>query len=130
DGAGFDHGVEHDVAAIDGALRVTERAQVIGTLNQPGEQGAFIERQLAHILAEVNLSGFTKAVDIERAPMAKRHLVGIHLKYLLLVKAMLKLEGDDHLQKFSLELLLRGKKEELGELHGDGGSAFGEVAVG
>ena len=47
DGAGLDHGVEHQVAALDGALRMAEGREVVGTLDHAGQQGALGQIELA-----------------------------------------------------------------------------------
>ena len=94
DGVGFDHGVEHDVTALGGALRVAVRVEAAGALDHAGEQGALGEIELAEVFAEVGLGGLTEAVDGVGAALAEVDLVGVHLEDLLLVEARFELEGD------------------------------------
>ena len=97
DGAGLDHGVEDDVAALHGALGVAVGIEVAGALDHAGEQGALGEIELAEVFAEVGLGGFAEAVDGEAAALAEVDLVGVHLEDLLLVEAGFELEADDDL---------------------------------
>jgi hypothetical protein len=86
DGAGLHHRVEHQVAALDGAVGMAEGIEVAGALNDAGEHGALGQIELAHILAEVGLRGLAEAVDGKAAALAEVDLVGVHLEDLLLVK--------------------------------------------
>ena len=119
DGAGLDHGIEHQVAALDGAVGMAIGIEVAGALNDAGEESALGQVELAHVLAEVGLRGFAKAIDGEAAALPHGNLVGVHLEDLLLVEAMLKLEGDDDLDDLALDALLGGEKEAARELHGE-----------
>ena len=103
DGAGFDHGVEDEVAAFDGALGMAEGIEVVGALDDAGEEGALGQVELANIFAEVGLGGFAEAVDGEAAALAEVDLVGIHLEDLLLGEAVFELEGDDDLDELALD---------------------------
>ena len=119
DGAGFDHGVEDEVAALDGALGMAEGIEPAGALDHAGKQGALGEIELAHILAEVGLDGLAEAVDGEAAALPEVDLVGIHLEDLLLGEAMLELKGDDDLDELALEAALRSEEEAARQLHGE-----------
>ena len=90
DGAGFDHGVEDEVAALDGAVGMAVGREVVGPLDHAGEQRAFGEIELAKIFAEVGLRGFAESVDGEAAALPEVDLVGVHLEDLLLVEAVLR----------------------------------------
>ena len=56
DGAGFHHRVQHQVAALNGAVRMAVRREVVGPLDHAGQQRAFGEIKLAHVFAEVGLA--------------------------------------------------------------------------
>ena len=71
DGAGLDHRVQHQVAPLDGALGMTEGIQAAGALDEPGEQSALGQVELAHILAEVGLRRLAEAVDGKAAAAAR-----------------------------------------------------------
>src|SRR5450432_2806328 len=63
DGAGLNHGIEDEVAPIDGALRMAEGVEVVGVLNDAGEHGRLREIELVNVFAEVGLGGFSESVD-------------------------------------------------------------------
>ncbi len=90
DGAGLDHGVEDEVAALDGAVGMAVGVEVVGALDDAGEQGALGEVELAEVFAEEGLGGFAEAVDGEGAALAEVDLVGVHLEDLLLGEARLR----------------------------------------
>jgi hypothetical protein len=71
DGAGLDHRIEHQVAALDGAVGMAEGIEVVGPLNDAGQQRALGQVELAHILAEVGLRGLAESVDGEAAALAR-----------------------------------------------------------
>ena len=124
DGAGFDHGIEHEIAAFDGAVGVAEGSEVVGPLDHAGEHGAFGEIELLNVFAEVGLGGFAEAVDGEAAALAEVDLVGVHLEDLLLGEAVFELEGDDDLDELALDALLRREEESARQLHGERGAAL------
>ncbi len=119
DGAGFDHGVEDDVAALHGALRMAVGIQSSGRLNGAGEQGTLCEVELTEVFAEEGLGGLAEAVDGVAAALAEVDLIGVHLEDLFLVEAMLELEGDHDLAEFASDLLFRREEESAGELLGE-----------
>ncbi len=127
DGAGLDHGVEDEVAALHGALGVLVGREVVGALNHAGQQGGFGEIQLAEIFTEVGLGGFAEAVDGEAAALAEVDLVGVHLEDLLLVEAGFELEADDDLAELAGDALLWREEEAAGQLLGECGSAAGHM---
>ena len=91
DGAGLDHGVEDEVAALDGAVGMAVGVEVAGALDDAGEQ--WRTRRVSswrEVLAEEGLRGFAEAVDGEGAALAEVDLVGVHLEDLLLVEARLR----------------------------------------
>ena len=103
DGAGLDHGIEHDVAPLHGALGMAIRIEVARALDHAGEQSALCGVELAQVLAEVGLRGLAEAVDGIAAALAEVDLVGVHLEDLLLVEAGLELEGDQNLDQLALD---------------------------
>ena len=129
DGAGLDHRVEHQVAPLDGAVGMAEGIEVVRALNDAGQHRALGQVELLHILAEVGLRSLAKAVDREAAALAEVDLVGIHFEDLLLVEAMLELEGDHDLRELVLDGARVGEEEQLGQLHGQRGCAAAMLAV-
>ena len=105
DGAGLHHRVQHQVAALDGALRMAEGIEVVRALDDARQHGALGQIELADILAEVGLRSLAEAIDREAAALAQVDLVCVHLEDLLLGEAMFELEGDEDL--VSLRLMRR-----------------------
>src|SRR5579871_5910039 len=128
--AGFDHGVEDQVAALDGALRMAEGREVVRALDHAGEQRAFGQVELLDVFAEVSLRGFAKPVDGKAAALSEVDLVGVELEDLLLGKAVFELESDDDLDDLALDALFRGKEESARQLHGERRSALGFLSGG
>ena len=108
DCAGLDHRIEHQVAPLDGAVRMTEGIEVVGALNDAGQQCALGQVELAHILAEVGLRRFTEAVDGKAAALAEWNSLAYISKICFFVEAVLKLEGDDDLDDFASNRPSRG----------------------
>ena len=127
DGAGFDHGVEDDVAAFHGALGMAVGIEASGRLDGAGEECALGEVELLKVFAEEGLSGLAEAVDGVAAALAEVDLVGVHLEDLLLVEAIFELEGDEDLDELALDAFFGREEEILRELLGEGGAAAGSV---
>ena len=123
DGAGFDHGIDDDVAAFHGAVGMAVRVEAVGALDGAGEQGALGGVEVAEVLAEEGLGGLAEAVDGEGATLAEVDLVGVHLENLLLGEAIFELEGDHDFAEFARVLFLGREKETACELLGEGGAA-------
>ena len=54
-GAGFDHRIEHQVTALDGAVGMVEGVEVAGPLNDAGQESALGQIELIDVLAKVDL---------------------------------------------------------------------------
>ena len=118
------HAPEHVVAALLGG-RPGPRIGVIGVvsvrvLDQPGEHGAILHRQLGRALAEVVLGGGFDAV----AAAAEIHLVGVLLEDLLLGVGLLQPQGEDDLLELAVQAALALGGHRAHQLHGEGGGAF------
>ena len=107
DGAGFNHGVEHQVAALQRALRILVRRQIVRALDHSGQQGGLGQGEVLDVLVEISVRGLGKAVDGEGAALSHVHLIGVHLKDALLGKLVFQLDGDQHFQQLALDRLLR-----------------------
>ncbi len=94
------HHVQHDVAALGAALGRAERRQRLRRLDHAGQRRRFGQRQVQHVLAEVEPGRLRQAVHRERSAVAEIHLVQIQLEDLILRQAAL---GDDRHELF-LEL--------------------------
>ena len=90
----------------------------------PASSRTLRQVQLLHVFAEVGLRCLAKAVDGKASLLPQWDLVGIELKDLLLVEAVLQLEGDGNLDDLALQALLRRQEEAAGELHGQGRSTL------
>src|SRR5581483_5913999 len=129
DGAGFDHRVQHQVAAIEGAFRVPVRIQIARPLHHAGKQRGFRQSEALQVLVEVGARGFGKAADGERAALAQVHHVGVELKDLLLGELLVELDGDKDFGGLALQGLLAIKEEGARDLHGDGRAALAARAA-
>ncbi len=131
DFAVLQHGVQDQVAAGGGALHVHQGRIVVGSLGKSGQQGGFVQSQVAGMLAEVELGPGLEAIDA----VSQEYLVGVQREDLRLGKAALDLDGEHDLFDFAAEGALLGEKQIARKLHGDGGSALGaasgtEIAIG
>ena len=124
------HGAEDDVAPRDRACALVmvgvQRARL---LDHPGQKRAFCEIELADVLAEISLGGLAEAVDAERSLLAKRDLVGVHLKDLLLGVAVLKLKGDGDFDELALDVARRREEDAARKLHGERGGPATVAAI-
>ena len=93
-----DHGVQHDVAALAAPLRVVERRERRRRLDDAGDRRRFGERHVAHVLPEEEARRLADAHDGERAPLAERDVVQIHLEDLLLRCLEGQDDGHEHLE--------------------------------
>ena len=116
DGSGFDHGVEDDVAALNGTLRMPVGIETAWTLDHSGEQSVLRGIQLLEVFAEEGLRSLTKAVDVVAAAMAEVDLVGVHLEDLLFRESCFELKGDEQLDHLPLEAFFWRQEEVFGKL--------------
>src|ERR1700733_6370455 len=98
------------------------------TLDHPSQERALGKVQLPHVFAKVGLRGLPEAVDGEASLLSQRNLVGIDLEDLLLVEAILQLEGDGNLDDLALDSLLRGQEEAACQLHSKGRPSLSPAA--
>ena len=105
------------------------RVEVVGTLDDAGEQGTLCGVELTEILAEVRLGGLAEAVDGEGAALTEVDLIGVHLKDLLLAEARLQLERDEDLDQLALDVADGRQEDAARELHRQGGAAAGVAAI-
>src|SRR5580698_8653734 len=105
------------------------RIEVIRSLNNASQHSALGHIQLLHILAEVGLCRLTKPIDRETTLLPKVDPVGIHLKDLLLVKSMLKLESNHDLHQLVPDRAIVRQKNQLSQLHRDSRGAPAMLAI-
>ena len=101
---------------------------IVGSADDAGEVGVFGERKLAQIFAEVGDAGFGKAANAEAAAIAEVNLVGVELKNLLFVEALLELHRDHQLGEFAAPGALVGEEKRARDLHRDRAGALVVVA--
>ena len=111
--------------ALLGALGIGDGVVERGCFGQAGKHRDLAKRQLVERLAEVRLRGRAETIGA----LAKVNLVDVELEDLLLVQAVLDLEGEERLVQLAGERLLRGKKEITRHLHGDGARALAPAAI-
>ena len=127
------HGLEHQIgSALDGLRRAPARALVIaaagivavGISDNGGDGGAFAQRQILKILAEVVLRGDLHAV----AGAAEEDDVHVSLENLLLGETLLDLHGEIGLLHLAAIGLLAAEHGQLDQLAGERGRALGAAA--
>ena len=127
--AGLVELVEHDVATLQGALRVAHGVVVGGILGHSDEHGGLLHAEVSGLLIEVYLSGRLDAHGI----VEEVELVQIHLYNLLFGVVALELDGDHPLHGFlqSAREHVRRRRgvELLGELLSDSGAAAGALVA-
>src|SRR5713101_6760808 len=84
---------------------------VIRRANDPREVRAFRQPQLAQILSEVGDAGFREATYAKAPAVAQVNFVGVQLEDLLLVEALLKLDGNHGFGQLPAPIEL-GREEE------------------
>ena len=126
DGAVFEHGVDHQVAAAEGLLRIEQRGVGDRPLGQAGEQRSFGQGELARVFAEVEGGACLEAEDA----VAEIDLVRVEGEYLLLGERALDLDGEEDLLQLPAEGAVAREKQVARQLHGEGGGALGAAARG
>ena len=125
-----EHLRQHAIASLHSALRVAVSGRiVIRRTNDPGEVRAFRQRQLPQILSEVSDTGLGKSAYAKTPAVAQINFVGIQLEDLLLVEALLQLDGNHGFGQFPPPIALRREKERPRHLHGDGAGALVVLAA-
>src|SRR5579885_2563258 len=109
----FEHGVDHEIAAFLGAVRMIDRRIDRWPFGKSGEQSGLVERELLGRLAEVELGSSFEAVDA----VSEKNLVGVEGEDLRLGEAALDLDGKHRFLHFTLPAAVRGEEEIAGELH-------------
>ncbi len=86
----LEHGIEHEVATLEGSVRVIDRRIILRRFRQAREQRSFFEPQLAGGLAEIVFGRCLVPI----CAMPEKYLVGVERKDLWLGKAPLDLDGE------------------------------------
>ena len=127
----FIHAAQHVVGAVVGQLSVVRRLGltdvevpagivIIGVVRQPGQHGAFAQRQLTQAFAEVTLRGYFHAVVV----LAEVNGVQVAFQNLRLGIAAFQLHGQIGFLNFTLVALLTAQHCVFDQLLGDGGAAL------
>src|SRR6266705_528473 len=82
------HGIDYQVAALLGLIRIGDRGISAGRFRQSGEDGSFIECEIARTLIEIKLRSRFESINT----VAKIDLIAIHGEDLLLGEATLDLQ--------------------------------------
>src|SRR6202021_1588173 len=97
------------------------RIQIAGMLDHSRKHRALRQVQLLQVFAEVGLRRLAETVNGKASLLPQGNFVGVELKNLLLVKAVLQLKSDGDLYDFPLQTLLGGEEEAARQLHGERG---------
>jgi hypothetical protein len=124
--------VEHDVPALNRALRLAERRVNGRRLDHAGDERGLADAQVRHVLAEEQPRRLRYAVNRKRSPLAEIHLVQVQLEDLVLRRLLLEDEGHEPLEHLAphrpsprrlFDGHLVGEEEVPGELLRDGAAA-------
>src|SRR5947209_408262 len=122
----FKHVIDHDITALQGALRIGNRRVEARSFWQSRKQGRLFKREFFGRFIEVVLRAGFKSINA----MAQKDLVAVHGKNLLLSEVALDLDGEHHLLNLAAEVALRRKKQVARKLHGQRGRTLGPRAGG
>ena len=125
DGVGFDHAVEHPVAAGLRGVREAERVVVVGGLGQGGEEGDFGQAQLIERFVEIGLGGGGDAVGLE----AEVDFIEVEFEDLVLRHGLVDADGKDEFLGFAGEGDFIAEQHVLGDLLRDGRGADGAATL-
>ncbi len=124
DGAGVDHGAQHDVAPFARAFGIAERREPRRRLDEPGNRRRLGERQVADVLAEEDARRFRHAVYGKGAALAEHDVVQVQLEDLLLGEARLEHERHELFLQLAPHRLLGREECVLDDLLRERGRAF------
>src|SRR3954470_10880210 len=116
----FEHGVDHQVAALDSAIRMGYGRIDAGRFRQACEKRCFLQHQIRRRFFEVELGGRLKAIDA----VAEIDLIRVECENLLLGETTLNLDGQQSFLNFSVKRAVGGKEQVTGKLHGQRGRAL------
>ena len=114
------HELQHQVAALQGARRVTAGIIIGRALEQAHQQGRLVQAQFAQGPVEVEIGGQAEAVDGPLAVLAKEHFVGIGFQDFVLAVAGIEYDGHEGFVEFAPQAALGGEEEILHQLLGEG----------
>ena len=120
-----DHPVEDVVAAVEGP-RLVRVGRIDGRpAEDPGDDGRFLEVEVADVLAEEEIG---RGLDAEGA-VAEEEVVAVELEDLLLGVELLDLARQVELLELAAEADLAVEEEVAGQLLGDRAAALGPLAA-
>src|SRR5206468_459212 len=120
-----EHLRQNAIAGLDSALRVTIGGRiVVRSANDSREVRAFRQRQLPQILPEIGDAGLRKSTNPKAPAVAQINFVGIQLEYLLLVEALLELDGNHGFGHLPPPIAFGREEERARYLHGNGASSL------
>ena len=120
----FEHRIDHQVAALQGAVRMRDGRIVGRRFGQAGEQRGFVEGQSFRRLAEVKLGSGLESVDA----VAEINLVGVEGENLWLGETPLDLHRQQRFLNLAMKGAVRRKKKIARQLHGQGRGALHPAA--
>ena len=116
----LEHAAQHVAAALARAVGVGDRVQRRRCLRQRRDRGDLGERQVAQVLAVVDLGRGTDAVGA----LAEEDLVQVEGQDLVLGELVLDPEREEDLAQLAAQLLLGREEHVAGELHRDRAAAL------
>ena len=116
----LEHGIEHQVAPFEGAVRMCNWRIVLRSLGKSRQQRRFLELQSLGWLAEIK---FRRGL-VSISPMPQKYLISVERKDLRLGETALDLDGEQRLLYLAIERTVGRKKQIAGELHGERGCSL------
>ena len=116
----FEHGIDHQVATLEGAVGMVDRRIHARGFRQAGQHRGFIQAEPLGGLAEVVFGRGLKSVDA----VPQVNLIGVEGEDLLLGESALDLNRQERFLDFAVPGPVGRKKKIAGQLHGEGGSTL------
>src|SRR5206468_8798761 len=114
------HAVDHEIAAVQRAIRMIDRRIQCWRFWQAGDERRFGHSELFGRLAEVKLRSGFESVN----PVSQINLVCIQREDLLLAEPAFDLDREQRLLNLSVKRPVGRKKQVTRKLHGQRGSAL------
>ena len=118
------HLPQHDVALLQGAVRIPERRKAVRTTDETGEQGGFGKGQVGGRLAEV---GLARGFDAEQ-PGTEINPVHVVREDFIFAQHGFHAHGKRCFEHFAVHVLAAEREAVTGQLLGEGAAALTDTA--
>src|SRR5690348_18472133 len=101
-----------------------DRGIAVRRTNDPREERALREVQIANVFPEVRFGGLAESPDSEAAAVPEVNLVGVQFKNALLGETVVEFERHHGFRQLAAPDALRGEEKAARHLHVNGAGAF------